>query len=180
MLWVWKAVTMPMGSTPARAPALARFSATLAGSSPEPKPQLSEAKIPSLTPPWRPQKAWRTWSIWARGAGWLKGGVSSGDVGESRGWGEVWRRQRQGLEQGAHFPRVEQAPSRRIDVAGLGRGRPCPQALGAGLEAEAEQELALGQRAMGDGAGLLGGLREAGEIHMGRKIRLADLAQRID
>ena len=44
---------------PSRPAAMARLRATLSGSSPEPKPQLSEANMPSLTPPRRVKKAWR-------------------------------------------------------------------------------------------------------------------------
>ena len=63
--------------------------------------------MPSLTPPMLPQKPWRSKVDLGEGGWRVHGGV-----GESRRRGQARRGDRQRLEQGAHFARVEQAPSR--------------------------------------------------------------------
>ena len=107
-------------------------------------------------------------------------------MGRSWGLGESWGReqarrgQRQHLEQGAHFARVEQAPAGLFDVADFRRARPGFEALGPGFDAQAQQELPLGKRPIGRGTRLLGGLGQGREIDMGREVRLADIGQRVD
>src|SRR6266851_10341580 len=155
-LWIWWQVTRLSGARSSAAIARARFSATLSGASPEPKPQFSEPNRPALTPPARVKKAWRTPVASLSVARLIIAAPSSAfparaaDVHRLRR--EPGRHRQAGggdtknLEQRAHFRRLDQAPARRAEIRGLNRGGAGQQALAARREAEALQERALRHR----------------------------------
>src|SRR5262245_25865814 len=123
--------------------ARARFSPTFAGSSPEPRPQLSDLYMPSLTPPLRVRKPWRSRVLSVRALAVIIVSL------ESRWCRQARRGDRQRLEQGAHLREVEQASARAHDVLGLRLRRVAHQHLRALMQAEPLQQLALRYRSIG-------------------------------
>src|SRR5258708_37517652 len=103
--------------------ARARFASTFSALSPEPSPQFSDAYSPSLTPPSRLKNPWRTPSRRLSGPKVSIGTPSRLSIEAGR-CPDVRTCDRQRLEQGAHFGRLDQAAHRALEDARLvGRRR---------------------------------------------------------
>src|SRR5579885_2279116 len=174
-LWTWLQVISRAAGRPSRSAAAARLRATLSGSSPEPKPQLSEANSPSLTPPRRVKKACRAPPPSSAASLSMPSRCSPtrrrSSLGrEPRRRRQTRRDQRHRLEQGAHLARIDQAAEAAFERVALFRRRRPEQGLEAQLGAERNEEFALHHGAVDDRAGGPRRRGEGGEIDVGAEV----------
>src|SRR5205085_2555070 len=138
-LWCCQVVRSAVPGIPSLPVTTSRLRATVGRSSPEPKPQFSEAKMPDEWPPSRVKKPWRSmaWRESSRAS--IMGPKRIGD-GKSR------CRRGDDLEQVTHLRfacKPFDGPADDFTVARRGVARQC---RGPGLKSHRQQEVALGHR----------------------------------